>query len=35
MLAIAGIAVGVMSEILVGSITEASESIGLPRSSSA
>jgi Ca2+:H+ antiporter len=29
MLAIAGIAVGVMSEILVGSITEASESIGL------
>jgi Ca2+:H+ antiporter len=28
-LAIAGIAVGVMSEILVGSITEASESIGL------
>jgi Ca2+:H+ antiporter len=31
MLAIAGIAVGVMSEILVGSITEASESIGLSR----
>ena len=29
MLAVAGIAVGVMSEILVGSITEASESIGL------
>jgi Ca2+:H+ antiporter len=29
MLAIAGIAVGVMSEILVGSITEASDSIGL------
>jgi Ca2+:H+ antiporter len=29
MLAIAGIAVGLMSEILVGSITEASESIGL------
>jgi Ca2+:H+ antiporter len=29
MLAIAGVAVGVMSEILVGSITEASESIGL------
>jgi len=29
MLALAGIAVGVMSEILVGSITEASESIGL------
>jgi Ca2+:H+ antiporter len=29
MLAIAGLAVGVMSEILVGSITEASESIGL------
>jgi Ca2+:H+ antiporter len=29
MLAIAGAAVGVMSEILVGSITEASESIGL------
>ena len=29
MLAGAGIAVGVMSEILVGSITEASESIGL------
>ena len=29
MLAIAGIAVGVLSEILVGSITEASESIGL------
>ncbi len=28
-LAIAGIAVGVMSEILVGSITEASESVGL------
>ena len=28
-LAVAGIAVGVMSEILVGSITEASESIGL------
>ncbi len=28
-LAIAGVAVGVMSEILVGSITEASESIGL------
>jgi Ca2+:H+ antiporter len=29
MLAIAGIAVGLMSEILVGSITEASESVGL------
>jgi Ca2+:H+ antiporter len=29
MLAIAGVAVGVMSEILVGSITEASASIGL------
>ncbi len=29
MLAIAGLAVGVMSEILVGSISEASESIGL------
>lgn len=29
MLAIAGVAVGVMSEILVGSITEASETIGL------
>jgi len=29
MLAIAGVAVGVMSEILVGSIAEASESIGL------
>jgi Ca2+:H+ antiporter len=29
MLAIAGVAVGVMSEILVGSITEASKSIGL------
>jgi Ca2+:H+ antiporter len=29
MLAIAGVAVGVMSEILVGSITEASEDIGL------
>ena len=29
MLAIAGVAVGVMSEILVGSITEASEAIGL------
>jgi Ca2+:H+ antiporter len=29
MLAVAGLAVGVMSEILVGSITEASESIGL------
>jgi hypothetical protein len=29
MLALAGVAVGVMSEILVGSITEASESIGL------
>jgi Ca2+:H+ antiporter len=29
MLAIAGVAVGVMSEILVGSITEASESVGL------
>jgi Ca2+:H+ antiporter len=29
MLAIAGAAVGVMSEILVGSITEASEAIGL------
>ena len=29
MLAIAGVAVGLMSEILVGSITEASESIGL------
>jgi Ca2+:H+ antiporter len=29
MLAIAGVAVGVMSEVLVGSITEASESIGL------
>jgi Ca2+:H+ antiporter len=29
MLAIAGVAVGIMSEILVGSITEASESIGL------
>jgi Ca2+:H+ antiporter len=29
MLAIAGIAVGVMSEILVGSISEASESVGL------
>jgi Ca2+:H+ antiporter len=28
-LAVAGVAVGVMSEILVGSITEASESIGL------
>jgi Ca2+:H+ antiporter len=31
MLALAGVAVGVMSEILVGSITEASESIGLSR----
>jgi Ca2+:H+ antiporter len=31
MLAIAGVAVGVMSEILVGSISEASESIGLSR----
>jgi Ca2+:H+ antiporter len=31
MLAIAGVAVGIMSEILVGSITEASESIGLSR----
>ena len=31
MLAIAGVAVGVMSEILVGSITEASDSIGLSR----
>ena len=29
MLAIAGVAVGVMSEILVGSISEASEAIGL------
>jgi Ca2+:H+ antiporter len=29
MLAIAGVAVGLMSEILVGSITEASESVGL------
>src|SRR6188508_1885059 len=29
MLAIAGIAVGVMSEILVGSIAEASESVGI------
>ena len=29
MLAIAGVAVGVMSEILVGSISEASEDIGL------
>jgi Ca2+:H+ antiporter len=29
MIAIAGVAVGVMSEILVGSISEASESIGL------
>jgi Ca2+:H+ antiporter len=29
MLAIAGVAVGVMSEVLVGSITEASESVGL------
>ena len=29
MLAIAGIAVGVMSEVLVGSIAEASESVGL------
>ena len=29
MLAVAGVAVGVMSEILVGSISEASESIGL------
>ncbi len=29
MLAVAGVAVGVMSEILVGSITEASETIGL------
>ena len=29
MLAIAGVAVGVMSEILVGSITEASENLGL------
>ena len=29
MLAVAGIAVGIMSEILVGSITEASESIGI------
>jgi len=29
MLAIAGFAVGLMSEILVGSITEASESVGL------
>src|SRR5215208_5388007 len=29
MLAVAGVAVGLMSEILVGSITEASESIGL------
>ena len=29
MLAIAGVAVGVMSEILVGSISEASETIGL------
>ena len=29
MLAVAGVAVGVMSEILVGSITEASEAIGL------
>jgi len=29
MLAIAGVAVGVMSEILVGSITEASETVGL------
>jgi Ca2+:H+ antiporter len=29
MLAIAGIAVGVMSEILVGSISEASESVGV------
>ena len=28
MLAIAGVAVGLMSEILVGSISEASESIG-------
>jgi Ca2+:H+ antiporter len=31
MLAIAGVAVGLMSEILVGSISEASESIGLSR----
>ena len=29
MLAIAGVAVGVMSEVLVGSIAEASESVGL------
>ena len=29
MLAIAGVAVGLMSEILVGSITEASEAVGL------
>ena len=29
MLAVAGLAVGLMSEILVGSITEASESIGI------
>ena len=29
MLAIAGVAVGVMSEVLVGSISEASESVGL------
>ena len=28
-LALAGVAVGVMSEILVGSISEASETIGL------
>ena len=35
MLAGAGVAVGVMSEILVSSITEASESLGSPRSSSA
>ena len=35
MLAGAGVAVGVMSEILVGSISEASETIGLSSSSSA
>ena len=29
MLAVAGVAVGVMSEVLVGSIAEASESVGL------
>ena len=34
-LAVAGVLVGVMSEVLVGSITEASESVGLSSSSSA